>query len=104
MTVAVEIDPSAVEDALDGEGAALSRGPEDIEVPVGSSAYDALVALGAEVEGSPSYVTSINGLAEKQVEGGGWMYEVNGEIPSVAADGFVLSPGDSVRWYYGTWE
>ncbi len=67
----------------------------------GATAYDALCASGVSVSGSSSYVTAVNGLAEKQVSAGsGWMYSVNGSTPMVPAGGYVLSSGDSVRWYY----
>lgn len=66
-----------------------------------ATVYDALCASGVAVGGSSSYVTSINGLAEKQISAGsGWMYSVNGVTPMVPAGAYELSPGDSVRWYY----
>ncbi|MCI9129965.1 MAG: DUF4430 domain-containing protein [Eggerthellaceae bacterium] len=103
MAVSVEIDPSAADGLV--EGVAEARVPQDVDVATGASAYDALVATGAELEGTSSYVTSINGLAEKAAGPTyGWMYEVNGEIPSVAADEYELQPGDAVRWYYASYE
>lgn len=66
-----------------------------------ATVYDALCASGVAVGGSSTYVTSINGLAEKQISAGsGWMYSVNGVTPMVPAGAYELSPGDSVRWYY----
>lgn len=75
-----------------------------VTIPAGSTAYDALVATGAEVEGSPAYVSSINGIGEGQAgDASGWMYMVNGQVPTVAGNELVLQDGDRIKWYYGTW-
>lgn len=105
MAVVVEIDPSAAEGKVDLPEADLAVASHDVALPDGSNAYDALAATGAVLEGSDSYVTSINGLAEKAAGPAyGWMYEVNGEAPTVAANEYVLAPNDTVRWYYASWE
>lgn len=104
MTVAVQVDPTAAEGKVDAEATDLALLSQEVTVPEGATAYDALVATGAALEGSESYVTSINGLAEKAAGPTyGWMYEVNGEVPSVAANECALQPEDSVRWYYSSW-
>lgn len=103
MTIAVEIDPSEAEGKVDAESLADSSISDEVDVPEGANAYDTLVATGVRVEGTSSYVTSINGLGEGDAgEMFGWLYEVNGEMPSVAADAYVLDPGDTVRWYYSS--
>lgn len=33
----------------------------------------------------------------------GWMYEVNGEIPTVGAKDYFLKDGDEVVWYWSSW-
>lgn len=69
----------------------------------GASAYDALVATGVSVGGSGSYVTSINGLAEKSCgPSSGWTYYVNGSFPSRPANRTELANGDSVNWLFVT--
>lgn len=104
MSVAVEIDPSAAEGKVDLPAADLALISEDVALPEGANAYDALVVTGAVIEGD-SYVTSINGLAEKAAGPTyGWMYEVNGEAPTVAANECELKPDDVVRWYYASWD
>lgn len=104
MSVAVEIDPSAADGKVDLPAADLALISEDVDLSEGASAYDALVATGAVIEGD-SYVTSINGLNEKAAGPTyGWMYEVNGEAPTVAASECELQPGDVVRWYYASWD
>jgi hypothetical protein len=72
----------------------------------GETAYSLLVRqLGSKVAargGSGStYVYSIDGLAEyDRGVGSGWMYLINGTIPSVSADSYILKNGDSVDWRY----
>lgn len=101
-----EIDPSALEKAgVDISSLKDYAYPMAISPDLYATAYDALVATGVQVDGSPSYVTSIGGIGEGEIgASSGWMYEVNGETPMVAANECVLQDGDLVRWYYGTWE
>ena len=103
VTVSVEIDGSAAEGKVEDEITVFTMGPENIVLQDedGATAYDALIATGANVEGEPSYVTSIEDLAAGDAgPTSGWMFSVNGEQPSVAADECQLSNGDKVRWYY----
>lgn len=106
LHVSNEIDPSALQEAgvdissLKDYSYAMAVSPD-----LYATAYDALVATGVQVGGSPSYVTSIGDIGEGKIgASSGWMYEVNGETPMVAANEYILQDGDLVRWYYGTWE
>ncbi|WP_165051788.1 MULTISPECIES: DUF4430 domain-containing protein [unclassified Adlercreutzia] len=97
ITVSVYVDSSKAASA----GYPSCMASTSVSLREGATAYDALCASGVSVSGSSSYVTAINGLAEKQVSAGsGWMYSVNGSTPMVPAGSYVLSSGDSVRWYY----
>ena len=99
VMVTIEIDPSAAAGKTDADTTVF--GPEEVFVVDGGTAYDALAATGVKIEGDPSYVTSIDGLAAGAVSStSGWMYKVNGENPTVAANEYVLSEGDQVIWYY----
>lgn len=98
ISVTVEIDATA------GEGELTSA---EVEVPEGSSAYDALLATGADVNASESeygmYVQGINGLAGGDFGSmSGWMLEVNGEMAEVAGSELEVQPGDVVTWLYVT--
>lgn len=105
MVVLVEIDPSAAEGKVDLPTDDLAATSQDVALSDGANAYDALAATGATLEGTSSYVTSINGLAEKAAGSTyGWMYEVNGEAPTVAANEYLVEADDVVRWYYASWE
>lgn len=98
IAVTVEIDATA------GEGELTSA---EVEVPEGSSAYDALLATGADVNASESeygmYVQGINGLAGGDFGSmSGWMLEVNDEMAEVAGSELEVQPGDVVTWLYVT--
>lgn len=76
-----------------------------VEVPAGATAYDALVASGADVQAEDGdygkFVTSINGVANgSEGEASGWIYKVNDESPSEGCDSYVLQNGDTVTWEF----
>jgi len=46
----------------------------------------------------------VESIADIQAEGlKGWMYTVNGNMPSVGASDYELNDGDTVEFYYGSW-
>ncbi|HYC79469.1 MAG TPA: prenyltransferase/squalene oxidase repeat-containing protein [Candidatus Binatia bacterium] len=45
------------------------------------------------------FVHTVNGYAPSGSSG--WLYAVNGNIPSVSAYDYNLQPGDRVQWFYG---
>ena len=75
-----------------------------LELQPGSTALDALYAAGVGIDSIPNpfgagtWVTSIGGLAEEA--GHGWTYRVNGDLPGVMSDLYVLSDGDYLLWQY----
>ena len=98
IEITVEIDATA------GEG---EKTTEEVELPEGATAYDALVAAADDVNASDSeygmYVQGINGLAGGDFgDMSGWMFEVNGEMAEVAASEYELAAGDVVTWLYVT--
>lgn len=74
----------------------------------GSTVFDVLKKACSENSislsySSPSYITGIGGLYEKDCGGGsGWMYRVNGNAPTKGANKYVLKDGDTIEWYYVT--
>ncbi|MBQ9413949.1 MAG: DUF4430 domain-containing protein [Clostridia bacterium] len=75
----------------------------------GDTVYDVLTAavkehhLQMETSGSTGmiYVAGIQYLYEFDFgDLSGWMYDVNGETPSVGCDRYVLQPGDEIVWAY----
>lgn len=63
--------------------------------------YEALCNCGVGFDGSPYYIKSINGLAEKQHGAmSGWLYSVNGYTPMDTCGSYYLNSGDSVYWWY----
>ncbi|HEX6594561.1 MAG TPA: DUF4430 domain-containing protein [Bacillota bacterium] len=57
-----------------------------------------------EIEEEDGFITSIEGVAPEEGEEKAWMYFVNGEIASVGANEFELSPGDEVTFDLQAWE
>lgn len=104
IKVNMEFDLSLLSATASAEGILSNGSSQVVTIPVGSTVYDALIATGAQVEGTPAYVSSIDGIGEGQAgAASGWMYMVNGQIPTVAGNELVLNDGDSIKWYYGIW-
>ena len=90
---------------IDGSAAGAGSGSATVTLDAGSTAYDALVATGASVNARSSaygtYVSAINGLAEKEYgASSGWVYAVNGVEPNTACSNYELSDGDTLTWTY----
>lgn len=79
---------------------------ENVKLQTGDSALSILLnqgSLTAVVTGKAGsrYVRSINGLSEFDFgAASGWMYLVDGAAPSVSADSYKLSIGQTVEWLY----
>ncbi len=91
MTVSISVDSSAVGGPVSGSGT--------FTFEEGATVYDALCALGLSIGSQDSihgvYVSSINGLAEKEHgASSGWMYAVNGKLPNMACSAYKLVDGD----------
>ena len=97
IAVSVVVDSSAATSL----GFPATMASATLKLPEGATAYDALAATGLSLEGSSSYVSAVNGLAEKMMSGtSGWIYAVNGTMPMTAASNYILHEGDAVRWVY----
>ena len=99
VTVSISVDSSAVGGPVSGSGT--------FTFEEGATVYGALCALGLSVGSQDSihgvYVSSINGLAEKEHgASSGWMYAVNGRLPNMACSAYKLVDGDSIQWRYVT--
>lgn len=77
--------------------------PQLVVLEEGAPASATLTALGVQVERDGSYITAIDGLAAGSYgASSGWVYYVNGEMPSVPADEYNLIDYDIVEWRYVT--
>lgn len=99
VTVSISVDSSAVGGPVSGSGT--------FTFEEGATVYDALCALGFSIGSQDSihgvYVSSINGLAEKEHgASSGWMYAVNGKLPNMACSAYKLVDSDSIQWRYVT--
>ncbi len=58
---------------------------------------------GISLDYDGSYVSAIGGLREKQcTDDSGWMYRVNGKLPSKSMKNYKLKDGDKIEVYYVT--
>ncbi len=99
VSVSIAVDSSSVGGPVSASGAFTCE--------EGATVYDALCALGLSIGSQDSihgvYVSSINGLAEKEHgASSGWMYAVNGKLPNMACSAYRLSDGDVIQWRYVT--
>ncbi len=97
----ISVAVSVSSDEADGQVSASKT----VELDGGANAYDALEALGLELNTRTTsygvYVAGIEGLDEKEYGGAsGWTYMVNGESPMFAATEYILEDGDTVEWAY----
>lgn len=54
-----------------------------------------------EIGPSGDYITSLNGLTEKDYsDSTGWIFKVNGESGSLGADEEILENGDKISWEF----
>jgi len=93
--------------AVVGENRELLYGPGIVKLsknnPGGLTALGALDATGLPYNISkrfPGFVEAIAGLHNKGQ--GGWLYQVNGEVPPVAADKRAVAANDRVIWWYSS--
>ena len=98
IEISLEIDASRAEPY----GYTGNMGKFNMSMPEGSTVYDALVETGADLQGTSTYISSINGLAEKSCNSAqsGWMYSVNGNYAEKTCGEYKLSNGDVVKWEF----
>nr|WP_249435692.1 DUF4430 domain-containing protein [Paenibacillus sp. Marseille-Q4541] len=99
----------SVEKRSIGEGDITSQ--TTVELEDGDTAFtllhreltDRSIALEYSGADESTYVQAIDGLGEfDHGPLSGWMYEVNGQFPSVSAGVYELKDGDVLRWRYTT--
>ena len=74
-------------------------------VQAGGTVYDALLDTGIDLDVSASsgstYVDGIGGVVASKISPmAGWLFTVNGETPSVGADGVQIADGDEIVWTF----
>lgn len=90
-------------DAADVDKGVLFEG--DATVDQGLSAYDALVDSGLDLvvnaTSGTAYVDGIASVVASEVgQNAGWLYSVNGEMPSVGASEYIIKDGDVIVWTF----
>ena len=71
----------------------------------GATVYDALIDTGLDLtitsSSGSTYVDGIEGVVASEVgPNAGWMFTVNGEMPSVGADALEIADGDQIEWTF----
>jgi hypothetical protein len=87
--------------AVAGKDGQLLFGPGSVELASEATALDALAATGLDYATSkryPELVETIAGFSNKGQAG--WLYQVNDEVPLVAAGKKEVSANDRVLWWY----
>ncbi|MDR0851178.1 MAG: DUF4430 domain-containing protein [Clostridiales Family XIII bacterium] len=74
----------------------------EIEITDGLTVLDTLDLLDVDFVDTGGYVSEINGLGHEASAGdfSGWLFLVNGEMPSVGAGELKVSDGDVIEWRY----
>ncbi|MGB9886521.1 MAG: DUF4430 domain-containing protein [Moorellales bacterium] len=103
--------------AVVGREGELLYGPTEVSLasdnPWGATALGALEATGLPYELSSRFPELVEAIAGQRNQGtSGWMYQVNGEVPMVAARRKTVASGDRIIWWYSrdlghappTWE
>ncbi len=87
--------------AVVGKNGQFLFSPGSVELAQGATAVDALAATGlvyATSKRFPDLVESVAGFSNRGQAG--WLYQVNGEVPLVAASKKQVSADDRVIWWY----
>jgi hypothetical protein len=87
--------------AVVGKNGQILFRPSSVKLVQGATAVDALAATGLVYTYSkrfPDLVESVAGFSNKGQAG--WLYQVNGEVPLVAANKKHVSADDRVIWWY----
>ncbi len=107
VLAALDALPDGVQELIPEDGMMLR--PITVEFSEGESAFDAFVTaaqtakLQYETDGSgeSAYLVGIGNLyAGDSGENSGWLFEVNGEMPSVSCGQYELEDGDEVVFRY----
>lgn len=91
--------------AVLGKDGKVLFGPAPVEVEKknrwGITALGALDSTGLAYDVSAGWSGFVEAVAGQRNKGlAGWMYQVNGEIPLVAADKKPVAAGDKIIWWY----
>lgn len=76
----------------------------DVQVPGGATVEEVMQASGLEIVdkstlGMGSYISSINGIKEKDIKStSGWIFSVNGTKSSVSCNRVTVTAGDQIEW------
>ncbi len=105
QTPAASKEITVISIAVIGQDGRLLYGPAQVKLtrenPWGTTALAALDATGLPYTISARFTGFVDSIAGQRNRGqAGWMYSVNGELPSVAASQKPVKQGNRVLWWY----
>ena len=100
MEISVELE-DAQKDGFEGSGPQGFIAEEGSTVLEATELYCLSNDISISIDSDKSYVTEISGLTEKDyADTTGWIFKVNGEIPTVPADQITIAENDEIRWEF----
>ncbi len=77
----------------------------EVEIENGDTVYDVLSEICKEknilFSSNMGYIEGINNIFETDFgKSSGWIYFVNGEVPSIGCNSYKLTDGDKIEWHY----
>lgn len=84
--------------SLEQDGKKVEGATQELEVEEGSTVLEALKGQYEVIE-EDGFILSIDGMEQDEDAGKYWLYEVNGEQPTVGAVEYEIKDGDQVKWF-----
>ena len=83
--------------SLEQDGKEVEGATQELEVEEGTTVLEALKGQYEVIE-EDGLILSIDGMEQDEDAGKYWLYEVNGEQPTVGAAECEIKDGDQVKW------
>ncbi|AGY82144.1 DUF4430 domain-containing protein [Carnobacterium inhibens] len=83
--------------SLEQDGKEVEGATQELEVEEGTTVLEALKGQYEVIE-EDGLILSIDGMEQDEDAGNYWLYEVNGEQPTVGAAECEIKDGDQVKW------
>lgn len=68
------------------------------EVEINGEPLQEILANNFELEEEDGFITAIEGIPQVEEDNTWWMFEVNGEMPQVGANEYIVQDEDEVVW------
>lgn len=102
-TAATAVAENSVTVDLKVDGEAVAGAAKEVTIQEDAILLDIMKANYDVVE-KDGFISSINGHKQDEAAGLYWTYTVNGEMASVGAGEYKLTPGDKIEWNLAAFE